>query len=250
MAEAQQDARLSGEAFAALGDAPRVAEANRILAGIWSVERTAGLAALGVGALGLIGGALAAVRRRLRTAKAAAPPGDSRGDRVMAMIAIGGRPDLPAQLAAYQRRIRRDRRGQYLAGAALGVGAYWVLVAGAVLSAIARSLTGCRWVWPGDPAASGRVAGRVAAPAHRSRETAAILDARLDNRQRVMTAVELLAAGAPAPLAATQLTTTAALLEAAPADVVYPVRSPWPRGGLQRGVGGAGVRSAHPQGRA
>jgi hypothetical protein len=74
VAEAQQDARQAGEAFAALGDAPRVAEANRILADIWGLERAAGLAALGVGALALLGGALAAVRRRWRTAKLPRPP--------------------------------------------------------------------------------------------------------------------------------------------------------------------------------
>ena len=74
VAEAQADARQAGEALAALGDAPGVAEANRILADIWGVERAAGLAALGVGAMALLGGALAAVRRRLRTAKLPRPP--------------------------------------------------------------------------------------------------------------------------------------------------------------------------------
>ncbi len=143
--------------------------------------------------------------------------------------------DLPTQLAAYQRRIRRDRRGQYLAWAALGVGAYWMLVAG--LYYLDRPFP--NWLPVG-------LAWTVLLPLAallvewRSRptpaQTAAILDARLDNRQRVMTAVELLAAGAPAPLAATQLTTTAALLEAAPADVVYPVRSPWPVVGFSAGL--------------
>ena len=50
------------------------AEANRILADIWGMERAAGLAALGAGALGLIGAALAAVRRRLRAARMPRPP--------------------------------------------------------------------------------------------------------------------------------------------------------------------------------
>jgi hypothetical protein len=74
VADAEQAAREAGAALAALGDAPRVAEANRILADIWGLERAAGLAALGVGALALLGGALAAGRRRWRTAKLPRPP--------------------------------------------------------------------------------------------------------------------------------------------------------------------------------
>jgi hypothetical protein len=146
-----------------------------------------------------------------------------------------GPPDLSAQLAAYQRRIRRDRRGQYLAWAALAVAGYWLLVAG--LYYLDRPFP--QWLPVG-------LAWTVLLPLAALLvewwdrptpvEIAAMLDARLDNRQRVLTAVELLAAGAPAPLAATQLTTTAALLESAPADAVYPVRSPWPVAGFSAGL--------------
>ncbi|MFL5734831.1 MAG: peptidase MA family metallohydrolase [Chloroflexia bacterium] len=66
--QAQAEARRAGETFATLGDEPRVVEANQVLADLWQLQRTAGLAALGAGALAVILGAWTAIRIRKREA--------------------------------------------------------------------------------------------------------------------------------------------------------------------------------------
>jgi hypothetical protein len=66
--QAQAEALQAGEAFAALGDAPRVAEANQVLSELWQWKRLAGLAALGAGAASVLLGVFSALRFRKREA--------------------------------------------------------------------------------------------------------------------------------------------------------------------------------------
>ena len=66
--QAQAEALQAGETFAALGDAPRVAEANQVLSELWVWKRLAGLAALGAGAASALIGVFSALRFRKRQA--------------------------------------------------------------------------------------------------------------------------------------------------------------------------------------
>ena len=70
---AREEARKAGEALAPLGDATRVAEANKILNDMWSWQRLAGLAALAAGALSVLAGAFAVLRSRRRLTPAQRP---------------------------------------------------------------------------------------------------------------------------------------------------------------------------------
>lgn len=62
--QAQAEAHKAGEAFALLGDAPRVAEVNRIISDMGAWQRSIGLGALGAAALSVIAGVLATFRSR------------------------------------------------------------------------------------------------------------------------------------------------------------------------------------------
>lgn len=64
--EAQREARQAGEAFALLGDAPRVEQANKLLQEMWTWQRTAGMSALGAGVATVLLGTVMALRSRRR----------------------------------------------------------------------------------------------------------------------------------------------------------------------------------------
>jgi hypothetical protein len=66
--QAQAEARQAGETLAGLGDSPRVAEANAVLAELWQWQRAAGLAALGGGAMSVVLGVYSVLRIRKREA--------------------------------------------------------------------------------------------------------------------------------------------------------------------------------------
>ena len=141
---------------------------------------------------------------------------------------------VAAHLAAYQRRIRRDRLHRYLAGATVIAAALWVLFAVGLYydllpPAFGLLVLGLTLVLP--LAALLAEALRRPSPA----EIARLLDGRLDNQQRWLTAVELLET-AGTPMQAAQLATTARSLAGADPHAVYPLRPPWPTWAVSGGL--------------
>lgn len=67
--QAQAEARKAGEAFALLGDAPRVAEVNQLMSDLGLWQRSIGLSALGAAALSVMAGVLLTFRSRRKTAQ-------------------------------------------------------------------------------------------------------------------------------------------------------------------------------------
>lgn len=136
---------------------------------------------------------------------------------------MGDTQRLTSLLKVYQLRIGRSRRGAFLGAAAILVGAAWI---GAALSLLAsldeRYVLG---VALGATLALPALALLLEAITRPSlAETARILDARMDNQQRLVTALELGERSEPGPLDVTQVGTTAQYLAAADPRLVYPVR--------------------------
>ena len=146
---------------------------------------------------------------------------------VMSSTQPNASPPLVVQIRTYQRRIGWAQASRLLTGAGLGIGAGWtvaalvgtgtgawpvVLLAGAAWSAgllVAALLLAWRR-WP--------------TPAH----TAAWLDAHLDNRQRVITALEVLHTPQPPALAQLHVQTTERLLAAHDPHRLVPAPTPGP----------------------
>ena len=66
--QAQAEARQAGETLAGLGDSSGVAEANAVLSELWQLQRSAGMAALGGGAISVVLGVYSVLRFRKREA--------------------------------------------------------------------------------------------------------------------------------------------------------------------------------------
>lgn len=136
---------------------------------------------------------------------------------------MGDTQRLTSLLKVYQRRIGRSRRGVFLGVAAILVGAAWI---GAALSLLANlderyvlgAALGATLVLPALALALENITRPSLA------ETARILDARMDNQQRLVTALELGKRSELGPLDVTQVGTTAHYLAAADPRLVYPVR--------------------------
>ncbi len=144
----------------------------------------------------------------------------------MALTSSPTHSDVPTLLTAYHRRIRQARRGQVWGGSAVAGGLWWLALAVAFYfdwlpSVLLPGLAGSALLVVGTAWLDLRRRSSLAA-------TARLLDARLDDRQRLTTAVELLDSPAAGPVAQAQLATSAALLGRADPGTVVPVRSPWP----------------------
>lgn len=146
----------------------------------------------------------------------------------MALISSPTQGDVQTLLTAYHQRLRRSRRSRVGAGVAVAVGLWWLLLAAAHYF---------DWLpvvlLPGVVGTAVLVGVAVWLDLRRRpalADTARLLDARLDDRQRLTTAVELLVADpeAAGPLAGAQLTSSAALLGRADPGAIVPVRAPWP----------------------
>jgi hypothetical protein len=138
-------------------------------------------------------------------------------------------------LTNYRARIRQDRRRRYLAGAALALGVGWVLLAALVYLDLAPAA----WILAGLALTVLLPLAALGVEAYRRPslvETARLLDGRLDNQQRWLTAAELMTAPQPPPMIEAQLTTTARSLAQADPQQVVPVRTPWPAWALSGGL--------------
>src|SRR4051794_8933719 len=142
----------------------------------------------------------------------------------MAVASIPEPQIVQAQLRAHGRRIRRERRLRFLGLAVLGAGAAWLLAA--LLYYLDLAPAGLFLVCGALTVLLPMLALAVEIVRRPSRiEVARRLDAVLDNRQRVVTAVELLAAGPRSALTEAQLASTAYLLGQVDPRRVAPNRS-------------------------
>ena len=138
-------------------------------------------------------------------------------------------------LTRYAGRIRLERRRRYLTLSFLALGAVWLLSALLFYSDLldARVLP-YALALPLLLPIGALVLERLKQPS--TVETALAIDTRLDNQQRVLTAVELLDTQEPKSLDTEQLSSTSDLLAPLDARVVYPVRSPLPAYSLSGGL--------------
>jgi hypothetical protein len=135
---------------------------------------------------------------------------------------------IVSMLGGYRRRVRGTRRRRYLAMSTLGIGATWLMAAlayyfdlqvpGALPIAIALTLL--------LPVAAFAI---EAARTPSLSDTAALIDRRLDDNQRLLTSVELMSKGEglTSPLTESQIKTSAMILTRAEPKSVYPSRTPW-----------------------
>ncbi len=133
---------------------------------------------------------------------------------------------IVSMLGGYRRQVRGTRRRRYLAMSALGIGATWLMAAlvyyfdlpvpGALPVAIALTFL--------LPLAALAI---EAARTPSLSDTAALIDRRLDDSQRLLTSIELMSRGEAAPLTEAQLKTSAAMLAHVHPKAVYPSRTPW-----------------------
>ena len=135
---------------------------------------------------------------------------------------------IVSMLGGYRARVRGTRRRRYLAISALAVGAVWLLagliyyfdlaVPASIPFAIALTV-----LLP--------VAALVFEAARKPSlsDTATLIDRRLDDKQRLVTSVELMSKGdgAPSPLDEAQIRTSAEVLSHVSPKSVYPSRTPW-----------------------
>lgn len=147
-------------------------------------------------------------------------PSEHRGD------VAGDASLLNSTIAAYRQRIGRDRRAGFVGVAAILVAVAWVLTAfclllnvAAYMPAVAAALT----------IALPLLAVLLELAIRPSlAQTARILDARMDNQQRLVTALELGKRGDSGPLDSTQVRTSARYLAAFDPRALYPVRTARP----------------------
>lgn len=149
--------------------------------------------------------------------------------------AAGDAQLLVSTLQAYRNRLRRDRRRAFIGVAAIGLGVMWVVVA--MLYALNMTpgyvFAFCIGLTVTVPFLA-LLAEVITRPSLRA--TAGILDSRLDDRQRLVTALELAGRPVPGPLDETQVATTARLLSAVDPKVITPIRSMRPSLALTAGL--------------
>ncbi|HVF98702.1 MAG TPA: hypothetical protein VND68_02580 [Chloroflexia bacterium] len=142
---------------------------------------------------------------------------------------------LASTLRVYRNRLARDRRRAFVGAAGIAIGVMWLVVsmlyvvnmAGPFVLALAAGLT----VTVPFLALLAEVITRPSL-----RATARILDSRLDDRQRLVTALELGGKRELGPLDATQVGTTARFLQAADPKTITPIRSMRPSIALTAGL--------------
>jgi hypothetical protein len=142
---------------------------------------------------------------------------------------------LASTLKVYRNRLARDRRRAFVGVASIGIGVMWLAVsmlyvvnmAGPFVLALTAGLT----VTVPFLALLAEVITRPSL-----RATARIIDARLDDRQRLVTALELGSKRELGPIDATQVGTTARFLQAADPKVISPIRSMRPSLALTAGL--------------
>ena len=143
---------------------------------------------------------------------------------------------ISPQLAAYRNQIRRQRRRRYLGIAAVAISAMWLAMALLTYFNLAPGGT----IGVGLAVSALVIVAALLYEASRKPgmgETARTLDALLDDRQRMVTAVELIGAEAGAsPVAQAQLETTAEMLRGADPRTMYPARVPWPQLAIAGGL--------------
>ncbi len=145
---------------------------------------------------------------------------------------------LQPLLEFYRLRVRRERRLRYLALAGIGVGALWLATALLTYADAASPWMGLICL-----GATALLPGMALALERWQRptitRTAEMLDKRLDNRQRLVTSVELLSGSEEQPLAEmahAQLSSSTELLSSIDAEELYPTRTPWPAFSLGGGL--------------
>ena len=147
---------------------------------------------------------------------------------------VGASPPVLRLLVAYRQRIRRQRRRLYLCVAAVGVGLTWLTVSVAYYldalpaNVVVAALLLCLVLLPAALALEA-----LRRPSLES--TARTLDRLLDDRQRLLTAVELLPKAEHSPLERAQLATTA-LLASRRQEALVPARAVWPEAALAGGL--------------
>ncbi|MEO8288325.1 MAG: hypothetical protein ABI670_18015 [Chloroflexota bacterium] len=142
---------------------------------------------------------------------------------------------LAPHLARYRALIRKDRRRRYLGVAAIAVSTIWLVVAllgyfdlaPALLTASAVALT---VLIP----AGALVYEVMQQPT--IEQTASSLDKMLDNKQRMVTSVELMAAGEERPVAEAQLASSVGMLESINPRTLLPAHMPWPQLAISGGL--------------
>lgn len=147
----------------------------------------------------------------------------------------GDARQLASTLRAYRNRLGRDRRRAFVGGAGISLGVMWIAVsmlyvldmASPFVFALAISLS---LTLP----FLALLAEIVTRPSLRS--TARILDSRLDDRQRLVTALELESKPDLGPLDTAQVLTSARLLARVDPKVVSPIRSMRPSLALTAGL--------------
>jgi hypothetical protein len=142
---------------------------------------------------------------------------------------------LASTLRAYRNRLGRDRRRAFLGVAGIGIGVMWLVVsmlyvvnmAAPFVLALASALT---LTVP----FLALLAEVITRPSLRA--TARILDSRLDDRQRLVTALELGSKRELGPIDAAQVATSARILRNADPRAISPIRSMRPSLALTAGL--------------
>jgi hypothetical protein len=135
---------------------------------------------------------------------------------------------LAPEFIRYRTLIRQDRRRRYLGWAALAVSIVWLAISALNFFNLASPSmilagVGLTLLIPGIALLF--EASRTPTLA----QTAVSLDRLLDNRQRMITSVELLASGADRPITEAQLASSASILERVNPRKLYPARLPVPQ---------------------
>lgn len=152
----------------------------------------------------------------------------------MALTTSSTPSEMHALLVAYHQRLRWAQRNRMGAAVAVAVGGWWLVLA------VVYYLDWLAVVLPfGLIGTGGLLLGAILLDVRQRpslADTARLLDARLDDRQRLTTAVELLDGPPPGALAQAQLATSAALLGRADPRLVVPARVPWPMAIISAGL--------------
>ncbi len=142
---------------------------------------------------------------------------------------------LSSTLHLYRRRIVRNRRRGFLGTAFLMVGTVWIVAALLFYLDLAQP-----YLLPVglELSVALPLAALMLAQATRPSpaQVARTLDARTDNQQRIVTAVELAGQGGAEPMAGTQVETTAGYLARFNPKLLVPVRPVWPQLSLSVGL--------------
>ncbi|HKP51364.1 MAG TPA: hypothetical protein VJ183_01785 [Chloroflexia bacterium] len=133
---------------------------------------------------------------------------------------------IVSMLGSYRKRVRCTRRRRYLAISALGIGTTWLITAliyyfdlpvqGALPIAVVLTFLLPLLALAIEAARKPTLS-----------DTAALLDRRLDNNQRLITSVELMSRGETVPLTDAQIKTSATMLARVQPKALYPTHTPW-----------------------